>query len=243
LNDPFEFALVLSEQFEKSADEKLENPRADHVKYMGRTKEERLANWKRSNAARGIKGDSLTEVVRQHFTTQLGVVCLTRTQRHLLMWSHYAEGHRGMLLEFDENHSCFHSGRFDPMSFPLRTALSFTGRLIPVVYSDARPQIHDKNAKFAAALTTKALEWAYEQEVRMFLPLEQAELTSSVDGNGELIRLTEVPSSALRAVTLGCLSADTATVKELIGGAAKNIAVYSTRVDAEEYRLHYERIE
>jgi Protein of unknown function (DUF2971) len=231
LNDPFEFGLVLAESYENAFSAQSEALYAEIDKQLGRTREERIAQWRQSDVERGIKGVSLTEAVREAYKVSLGVLCLTRTQRHLLMWSHYADGHRGMLLEFDEEHPSFRR------SIP---GTHFQGRLIPVTYSDTRPTVKNRTADaFAKSLSAKALEWAYEQEVRMFLPLSEAELTSLTDSYGAPIHLLEVPSDALKGVTLGCLSDDVATVRSLLIDAAPHVAVATARLDVEEYRLHY----
>ena len=231
LNDPFEFEMVLSDSYENMINASSDALYAEIDKDLGRTKEERMAQWAQSNADRGIKGVSLTEAVREAYKVSLGVLCLTRTQRHLLMWSHYADGHRGMLLEFDEGHPSFRR------SIP---ATQFQGRLVPVTYSDTHFPVKSHSADdFANSLSTKALEWAYEQEVRMFLPLSDAESTSLSDPYGTPIHLLEIPSAALKSITLGCLSTDMTHVQSLLSSAAPHVAVATARLDAQEYRLHY----
>jgi Protein of unknown function (DUF2971) len=231
LNDPFEFELVLSESYEAAFNARSEALYAQLDKEAGRTSEERLAQWKLANAARNIKRVSLTEAVREAYKVSLGVLCLTRTQRHLLMWSHYADGHRGMLFEFDDKHACF--SRSIPNTM-------FQGKLIPVTYSDTRTTVKDESADaVASSLTTKALEWAYEQEVRMFLPLSEVGHTASVDANGSL-HLIDVHAEALKTITLGCLSTDQASVLGLLRGVAEHVTVMTSRIDGDEYRLHYE---
>ncbi len=231
LNDPFEFEIVLSDSYEGTVHANLETVYAELDKEQGRTTEERLAQWSKSNAERGTKGISLTDAVREAYKVSLGVLCLTRTRRHLLMWSHYTDGHRGMLLEFDEDHASF--SRNIPDSH-------FLGRLVPVTYSDTRPLVKNHSADdFAKSLSTKALEWAYEQEVRMFLPLSDGESTGKDDAYGAPIHLLNIPSEALKSVTLGCLSSDAARVRSLLSGVASHVVVATARLDAQEYQIHY----
>ena len=232
LNDPFEFELVLSESYEAAVNARSEALRVQLDNEAGRTIEERSVQCKQANATRIIKGVSLTEAIREAYKVSLGVLCLTRTRRHLLMWSHYADGHRGMLLEFDDEHTCFRR------SIPNTKC---QGKLIPVTYSDTRPPVRDESADaIAGSLTTKALEWAYEQEVRMFLPLSEVGKAASVDANGAPLHLIDVHPEALMAVTLGCLSTDQASVLRLLRGVAEHVTVMTSRLDAREYRLHYE---
>lgn len=41
------------------------------------------------------------------FNSLVGVLCLTGNPKNFLMWAHYANGHRGMLIEFDPEDAFF----------------------------------------------------------------------------------------------------------------------------------------
>jgi hypothetical protein len=232
LNDPFEFELVVSERYENAFRAQLEVLYTQLDREADRTREERLAQWKRSEeAAPERQRASLAEAMTEAYKASLGVLCLTRTQRHLLMWSHYAEGHRGMLLEFDDENACFRR------NVP---GTEFQGRLIPVTYSDSRPPVTSGTADaIARCLTSKALEWAYEQEVRMFLPLSAADPPVTVEANGTPLHLIDIPPVALRSVTLGCLSNDKEKVVQALRGTADHVIIRASSIDIREYRLHY----
>jgi Protein of unknown function (DUF2971) len=102
------------------------------------------------------------------FGKRFGVLCLSRSPKSLLMWGHYAEDHMGAVLEFDGGHPYFKRtlGHSEEL-----------GRLFPVRYSDVRPTVTggDDEDTFANLALTKALPWAYEQEVRLLWPLDHAD--------------------------------------------------------------------
>lgn len=94
-------------------------------------------------------------VHQQHtkqITEQIGVLCLSCVRNDILMWSHYADSHRGICLEFD--------GRFE-----------FFAHAQEVKYPPLRPRINpfrqDRVEMMEAALLTKSEHWAYEQEWRL----------------------------------------------------------------------------
>lgn len=236
LNDPFEFELLVAESYESALNAQSEALYHQLDQEAGRTREGRLTQWKQAkDASPERRGVSLAEAMTEAYRVSLGVLCLTRTQRHLLMWSHYADGHRGMLLEFDDEHACFRR------NVP---GTQFQGRLIPVTYADSRPPVANGTADaIVRSLTAKALEWAYEQEVRMFLPLSEANPPVAPDANGTPVHLIDIPPDALRSVTLGCLSKDKAQVFQALRGAAEHVTVMTSSIDAFEYRLHYNRDE
>jgi len=93
---------------------------------------------------------------------RIGVVSLSRDGNNVLMWSHYADLHRGFMLEFRI-----------PVFGTALDSISAMDRLLPfaVKYQSARPSIkiglelpEDLVEKI---LLTKSDDWAYEQEERV----------------------------------------------------------------------------
>ncbi|MBL8090588.1 MAG: DUF2971 domain-containing protein [Anaerolineales bacterium] len=86
-----------------------------------------------------------------------GVACFSEVVDNILMWGHYADGHRGFCLEFDTSNEHF-------------------SRAFPVDYSDTFPTMHltkvlvreEDDAKLMDMITTKAKLWSYEKEWRLF---------------------------------------------------------------------------
>lgn len=83
---------------------------------------------------------------------QLGIACFSEKVDDILMWSHYADGHKGFCLEFN-------------------TKFEFFSKALPVNYSETLPVLDpiDKTIHPLMVLaTTKAIGWAYEKEWRVF---------------------------------------------------------------------------
>jgi hypothetical protein len=85
-------------------------------------------------------------------TQDIGVLCLSDVRDDILMWSHYADAHQGLCLEFDGNYEFF-------------------ARAQPIAYKSERPTINafrDSLDKMVIeALLTKAQHWSYEREWRV----------------------------------------------------------------------------
>ncbi len=113
---------------------------------------------------------------------QMGVFCMAQRKNNLLMWSHYADSHKGFCLEFQTNNSFF-------------------GEAQPLVdrYSSDRPCLNlikePSGDDYVEALLTKSIDWKYEEEWRVIEPE-----TSSDTGPG----IKSFPADALSAVILGC---------------------------------------
>lgn len=167
----------------------------------------------------------------------VGVLCLSGSGKHPLMWSHYADNHHGALLEFDERHATFNRKR---------TVEDDMGSLRRVWYSDTRPHITSERLDdiFPLLALTKALEWAYEQEFRMLWPLSQADNKINV-GDGS-IYLIDVPPSALRSITIGCKALpsliDEVKASLTSRADASHIKLKQAVMDRDAFLLNYELI-
>jgi hypothetical protein len=127
----------------------------------------------------------------------LGFLCLSKTPSNILMWSHYGDCHRGMVIEFDSNHEYFRFGTED------------------VIYSNKRPSmvLHDEHPS-TEILRTKSLDWEYEQEVRRNESLSPKSEPTPGGGNIILapndaaeaphrIHLFPIPEGVITGVILG----------------------------------------
>ena len=108
-------------------------------------------------------------------TAQVGVLCLSEVHDDILMWSHYADCHRGICLIFDTNFNFF--AHAQPVRYQLERP-----RVNPIAQSTE--QMLDN------AIFTKSRAWAYEKEWRI-LHYRQ--------GVGE----RKSPPTSLKAVILG----------------------------------------
>lgn len=93
---------------------------------------------------------------------KVGVVCLSRNALNIPMWSHYADYHRGFVVEFRI-----------PVRGYLEDLAIATDRLVPfpVSYKQERPKINvgveEPRELLDKLLLTKSLDWSYEEEDRV----------------------------------------------------------------------------
>jgi hypothetical protein len=145
-----------------------------------------------------------------------GVYCFAGTPRSTLMWSHYAQDHTGICLQFErvhDHHVLLHA--------------------LPVVYDDSYPIVNwivGMHRAIGTMLFAKDPAWKYEQESRIVLP----------DQAGRYLRLRP---AALRGIILGCRSdsAVVATVDDLLAQRAARghppIHVYKATQHPNRFRL------
>jgi hypothetical protein len=86
----------------------------------------------------------------------IAILCLTKSYENILMWSHYADYHKGAVLMFE----------------PLKSADSVFLLASPVIYCEKKPRVDLNNINdfFTKAIYYKFKHWEYEQEYRIFMP-------------------------------------------------------------------------
>jgi hypothetical protein len=102
---------------------------------------------------------------------------------NILMWSHYADSHKGFIIEFDHD--------FIPGI-----------ELKKVEYSNKRDYLTFEDIEennFQNVFLKKSNEWAYEQEYRVVLPLRKAS-----EVKDDKFHLFEFNKKSVKSITFGC---------------------------------------
>lgn len=84
------------------------------------------------------------------YQDNVGIFCMTKNKKEILMWSHYADKHRGFCIGFDEHSPLFQNA-------------------LQVTYDDfPQTTIADNSMnKMRSLFLTKAQSWHYEEEWRL----------------------------------------------------------------------------
>lgn len=114
-------------------------------------------------------------------STRYGLLCFSKTWQSPLMWSHYADRHRGLCLGFDVNEA----------------------NVQKVDYAEDRIKLPKKisEEKMNSLLFTKYSGWAYEKEWRSWARLEEKDDDHFFADFGENITLREVFVGPLSTVS------------------------------------------
>jgi Protein of unknown function (DUF2971). len=230
LNDPFDSKINI--RYDLCSEEELydiglkTNP---HLPIKQRSE------WARTKA-KEIKNQSTEERDKQNKelsenrNSKAGVFSLTAENYcNLLMWSHYADSHKGFCLEFDvQSIREFIIKYFIEYYFPLVFNI--------VKYSDEMPKIIPGTDNYAKrmddALFTKSKYWKHENEWRIiFWNIERREI--------------EIPCEIIKSIYFG-LSADETKIKKAIAileESNPNIGLYKAKKRKNEFGLEFEKLE
>lgn len=139
----------------------------------------------------------LCESLYEALNRGIGILSLTEVPDDLLMWVHYADSHRGLLIGFNEQHVFFNRKRSENDEFYF---------LRKVSYADLPPAPSALTLDGNTLFVSKGKNWAYEREWRMLAPLNDSSRSVSVDGDS--VHLYEVPPDALTSVVVGARAPD-----------------------------------
>lgn len=140
--------------------------------------------------------DKISETPK-FFGESLIMLCLSKSNNNSLMWSHYADSHKGFVIGFDSE-----SSFFEP-----NNGKSIHG-LREVKYSKIREDVIIKNLdediikNFENFFFTKSIDWKYEEELRIFAHPDYA--SERIKVNGSEICLFKFPNDCVKEVILGC---------------------------------------
>ncbi|WP_395602850.1 DUF2971 domain-containing protein [Pseudomonas sp. A1230] len=175
------------------------------------------------------------KMIFDSMNSRIGVLCLSEKNDDLLMWAHYADCHKGFVIEFDSECDFFNRTLGPKDSFR---------HLRKVDYSQKRPAVMLTQTNDQEIFLTKSDHWAYEAEWRMMLPLEDADKILG-DGDGA-VHLFELPLDAIKSVTFGAKFSEEVAkytmseVSKLEGYEA--LEFYKARIHPTDYELIVESV-
>ena len=153
---------------------------------------------------------------------ETAILSLTRSPTNMLMWAHYADSHRGAVLEIDAEVAGFVDERKNMIPAQFGSVIYArsrpTGPYLStfnegVIVGATHRFVLNHYEKWQRLFLTKPLEWAYEEEVRVAKCLSGLNLdgnSSNDSGNCTVINLQgrplhcfEFPKSAISRVFTG----------------------------------------
>jgi hypothetical protein len=152
-NDPFDCKVHYRPSFS------VQQLRKQHVNSIKRLMPDLNRKQRKAKATQDIKAMKPEKFLRQvtdglqNDIDRVGVLSLSATDRNILLWSHYSDGHKGLCLKFLATDQA-----------------SFFGRALPVNYASSYPEISitsPAGEQMDAFLLTKAIDWRYEEEYRI----------------------------------------------------------------------------
>jgi hypothetical protein len=153
-----------------------------------------------------IPPDSLNRILKEFYQelsaipTTLGKslvsLCVTKRNNNALMWSHYAESHKGLAVGFNSDCSFFQPGNGKAKQ-----------GLREVIYSEKRESaftgnsISNMDEELEKYFFTKSCDWEYEEELRICAFTQFADVKDNF--RGEDLYLFSFPTECVEEIILG----------------------------------------
>jgi len=164
------------------------------------------------------------------------VYCSTTDKENLLMWAHYADQHRGAVIEFTPNR--------DKDSVFLASKPVRYSKVRPLLYRDPADLLEhglfmstQESTKILIdnLVYTKSLDWEYEHEYRLYVPMEISE--------HETHSFLRFKAEELTAIYLGCRMSEERkkSVTRLAKKINNGVKLYNANMDARDYSLIFDR--
>jgi hypothetical protein len=185
----------------------------------------------RMRRAEGVPAERVANAVtastRKMLDADTTVFCLSAEEGHPLLWSHYADSHRGVCLHFKTT-----PGSLFGLARTVRYRRRRLPILIPLRYNRSKSQLADLMA------SVKAEFWRYEHEYRIFAH-------KGIDWGSTLVRQRcSFDPRLLSGLTLG-MRISTADRRTLIRAATQRhppVAVYQAEEAADRFWVESFRI-
>lgn len=137
------------------------------------------------------------------------ILCLTRQPLNPLMWAHYADSHKGVVIGIDVTHDKFTSLETNILPIQFGNVIYAKTQPITQYFTHTFPQTEIDNfigfntdylEKLQRIFLYKSYHWAYEEEVRIVKHKRCSELTEVPEYN---ICTMELPEGSVKEVHLG----------------------------------------
>ena len=238
LNDPFELQPVILRAYkDKEKQKKWENilivenvthdiPENERNFFLDRYFPDYYNNSDKSVSLEIFLKSPMDYIMKDTFEyikSKLGLLSLSSKKNDLLMWSHYANSHQGIVIGFNRHHKYFSQNK---------NIHDFEGLLKIVKYQYKKPKIYlMEDREF---LFTKSNHWKYENEYRVIRKLEN--LIKMGD-----IYVDKFPKDLISSVTFGLKISEEYKQKilDILGKTNMNIKIFDTKINSEEYKLDF----
>ena len=180
-----------------------------------------------------FKNDIMNKVIEMKNDSLLS--CFSKNYDSILMWSHYADKHKGICIEFDRPNKDFYDVYYSKnrthfnLEEVTKRALGYLLAIGNVDASDEQLMNH-----IMEPFKTKSLAWIYEEEVRCVLSTKSDGISYD---KGKDIYLYEMPTKITK-IFIGC-KVDKASneYKELLELCKDKIEIVELSQSDKEYKL------
>ncbi len=163
----------------------------------------------------------------------LGALSLSEICNHELMWSHYADEHKGFVVGFESSNQFFNQQK---------SSEDELRHLRKIEYRDKPPIINLMKTNATELFFVKSKKWEYEDEWRMVLPLSDA--TKVIKKDPYDVNLFRFPATSIKKIIIGARASDSnrSAIRSLVAKREfSHVELYSAHLDSSSYGILIEK--
>ena len=197
-----------------------------------------------ASSAMKFQGDSgalMIKTMLSSINKSFAILCFTEKKDNLLMWSHYANSHKGFVLEFLPKHPFFNHKNGHSIAGHLRKVRYTLKRPEFILFDDELPKEQVTQNWIDNLIWVKSEHWAYEEEWRILSTQNRSEKTITTGESN--IHLFSLPFDAIKNIYFGCKMKDERK-NEFITlieseDSLRHIKIFKAIPDEKEYKLRF----
>ena len=172
-----------------------------------------------------ISKESMYNQEIQEILSDRCMFCVSETHDNILMWSHYADDHKGAVIEFH--------AQLEDSAFILAQPVRYVSTM--PVYTHEMMKERRADELFDMITLTKSKIWEYEKEWRIVATMRDK------SKDYELLRF---PPEEIAAVYLGCRITDEykKEIIEITNNKYENVEIYQARIHEREFTLAFDPV-
>jgi hypothetical protein len=167
--------------------------------------------------------DSFTRTIATRADSDFGVLCLSSVENDNLMWYHYADGHRGFVIEFDSEQPEFRK----------------VGKPWKIEYVVSQP-VYDHRVGNLDFFRFKPKYLEFEKEFRIIRPLKECTVMKDVGRNP--LYFWPLPLICVKAVYLGHRLGHEFRDRLMKALTGTDVKIFETVIARENYKLMFREI-
>ena len=140
--------------------------------------------------------------VGKDILSALKFFCLSRTKDSILMWSHYADMHKGVVIEFNTSNDIIKNA--EKVIYKIGT-IDIDSILENAKQLKSSKTTRNIRQQKKALYYHKHKDWRYEEEYRCSYPFSETELLNAIQTKEqEKYVYIQIPEDSIKAIYLGC---------------------------------------
>jgi Protein of unknown function (DUF2971) len=227
LNDPFESVPNLSQYREKTEEKATKVAKELFEKEAGYEVPDEILSQ--------LVSHTMLELNKhlENFPNVIGesmlMLCLTKKNNNSLMWSHYADSHKGIAIGFDSE-SQFLKHNNGKVNSGLREVKYSEERENGLISLDAQ--------EIERLFFTKSLDWKYEEELRIYYHPSGAD-DDTKEFEGFKLYLFKFPKECVKEIVFGYKISEQNRneIAEMVSKTYSEVELFETRLNDTKFNL------